>query len=159
MQSACFYKVFIYWGLGIPKLAYPYYTPVWRNPVDPITISRMVWWLASCSLIAPPLDTEILDLRWDPFLEKKSCFIKTKGFMKTLGGIFPTEWVYKMELLWRSMVLENVFGWKKVLIKQHMVLCNYPLQHHRATTLPWGGRGLVCSLSVLVWNSSYSYKG
>ena len=77
----------------------------------------------SCMMISimlvdsPPLDTEKLDLRWDPFLEKESCFIKTKGFMKTLGGIFPTEWVYKMELLWRSMVLENVFGWKKVFDK------------------------------------------
>ena len=78
-----------------------------------------------------------------PLFGKEKLFYQNKKVLwKPWEGYSRPEWVYKMELLWRSMVLENVFGWKKVLIKQHMVLCNYPLQHHRATTLPWGGMGL-----------------
>ena len=117
--------------------------------------------MASIMLVdSPPLDTVKLDLRWDPFLEKKCCFIKTKRFYENLGRDIPDpsefiKWSYSGGVRF----LENVFGWKKVLIKQHMVLCNYPLQHHVQPHYPEVGRGLVCSLSVLVWNTSYSYKG
>ena len=44
---------------------------------------------------SPPLDTEKLDLRWDPFLENKSVLSKQKVLWKPWEGYSRPERVYK----------------------------------------------------------------
>ena len=142
MQNACFYKVFIYEGLESPSWHTLIILLYGETPLILLPLSYCM--MASIMLVdSPSVGYRKAWPKVGSLFGKETLFYQNKRFYENLGRDIPDpsefiKWSYSGGVWFWKMFSDG----KRFLIKQHMVLCNYPLQHHRATTLPWGGTGL-----------------